>query len=215
MRAKKRLWANEAGGFWILLCLLSCSVPEASAQGDAIALQGESSGGTLTCTRPAGSGCYVVLTNWPGETGAEVLARLAGQLKLSSNAFGGDFVRRIESNRIVVVGCPWLLGGTEGGFDITPTPKSVSASYYQRRDDGSSSWTNPSGGYDYVEAVYNGIPQMFTGKTTNWVRKHEEGYDGSISDVRIIVTGHKGGTPCNGGGIRLKNYVEQEVLMAM
>jgi len=163
---------------------------------------------------------YVIVTNHPGELGSLVVARLAKALANCPGCaewYGDNPVREMHESTLVLSGhSPWVLGGTETGFNIPDPPTAVNVSYDSTSDEVIINWANPSGGYDSIFVVYYGsLLTELPGNVTRHVHKRGGGIDAGFSskDIVVFVMGYKGGVPSNGAGVRLRNHNEQEVLM--
>ena len=197
-----------------------------------IMLRGESKGGILTLMKaPGWNYPYVIVTNRPGDAAAAVLGRLALALgSLPSEAkryYGGNPVIEIREDALVVPGGgeiwserpgmsagDWILGGTDRGFNIPAAPTAVSASYVTNGF--VIRWNNPPGGYDAIAVVYGAYPvAQLDGMANRFVFTGQNG-TGRIypwTDVTFLVLGCRGGTPSNGGAVRVREYRHQESLL--
>jgi hypothetical protein len=210
--------------------LLSFCTPTACAQNPTsastvVALNGVSSGGTLTLMRaPEWNYPYIEVTNEVGEAASSTLNRIARQLSACaacSKSYGGNPVAvannelRLQDIIVPRPGCTsWILGGTDRGFNIPSPPAAVSASVDSTIV--TVAWENPPGDYDSILVLCNGIAcGALPGTATRLVydRRSVIGPASPTADTVYIVIGCRHGTPSNGSGIRLRRYVEQESVM--
>ena len=182
-----------------------------------IVLRGKSSGGTLVYTRTGRRNMdYIVITNSFGDSATIVALKLSDACKKLLGRHFSKYVS-VNSGKLMLPGLfgADMLGGTERGFAIPPSPNSLSARYDPTNDSVKLMWQNPSVDYDKIIPSCDGRTLcVLPGNATSFVYScmSKISFSDGVHDFNYCVVGYRHGVPSNAGVIHLAGNKQDELI---